>query len=230
MRLDKYLASVTALSRKQARQQIRAAAVHVDGAVLTDPGAQIKPCNQVTLAGKPLRAPGFRYFMLHKPAGVICATKDAHHITAIDLIDEDNANNLQIAGRLDKDTTGLVLLTDDGQWNHRLTSPRHECPKTYELSTLRPIDDGVADRFAEGVLLPGDSALTRPAQLTLHDSHHARLVLHEGRYHQVKRMFEATGNRVLTLHRSAIGNIALDDALPAGHYRALTAQEINSIK
>lgn len=230
MRLDKYLASVTALSRKQARQQIRAAAVQVDGAVRTNPGIQIKPCNRVTLAGKPLRAAGLRYFMLHKPSGVICATKDAHHVTAIDLVDEDNADNLQIAGRLDKDTTGLVLLTDDGQWNHRLTSPRHECPKTYALSTLRPIEGDVVTRFAEGVLLPGDNALTRPAQLTLYDSHHARLVLNEGRYHQVKRMFEVTGNRVLTLHRSAIGNIVLDDALPAGHYRALTTQEIDSIK
>jgi 16S rRNA pseudouridine516 synthase len=229
MRLDKSLASVTDLSRKQARNQIRQAMVRVDDQVFTDPSTHICPHNRIELAGKLLRQAGFRYFMLNKPSGVICATKDADHVTIIDLLTEDNTEGLQIAGRLDKDTTGLVLLTDDGQWNHSLTSPRHECPKSYELTALRPIEDEIITRFALGVVLPPENRRTRPAQLTIHDRHSARLILHEGRYHQVKRMFEATGNRVLTLHRSAVGQIILDDNLPTGGYRALTNQEIHSI-
>ena len=230
MRLDRYLTSVTSLSRKQARQQIRASSVRVNAEVRSDPRTHVRPDDCIELNGRPLRQAGLRYFMLHKPADVVCANRDAHHVTAIDLISDADSDQLQIAGRLDKDTTGLLLLTDDGQWNHRLTSPRHEHPKVYEVETLRPINDETIASFAQGLLLAADERPTRPADLTRYDKHRARLVLREGRYHQVKRMFEASGNRVVKLHRSAIGSIILDETLAPGDYRPLTPQEVDSIQ
>jgi 16S rRNA pseudouridine516 synthase len=226
MRLDKTIASVTDLSRKQVRQAIRARQVCVDGVIQTDHGLQISKHSKVSLAGQVLHAPGYRYFMLHKPLGVICATRDSHQTTVIDLLDIERRDQLQIAGRLDIDTTGLVLLTDDGQWNHRVTSPRFACIKIYQVGTELPIDPPMVGRFEQGILLQPENKRTRPAQLLIHDPYHAQLGISEGRYHQVKRMFSAFGNAVATLHRSAIGDISLGQDLEPGQYRPLTQTEI----
>ena len=229
IRLDKYISDITDLSRKQVRQAIRGQRVWVDGKVITMHQLQVDCDSVVKLDGTTLRPLGLRYFMLYKPSGVICANRDSHHTTAIDLLQAEHCDRLQIAGRLDIDTTGLVLLTDDGQWNHRLTSPRYHCVKEYLVATAETISSDAIDRFSKGVLLQPENKLTRPARLELLDSCHAKIFLSEGRYHQVKRMFAALGNAVVSLHRSAVGDIRLDDKLQPGEYRLLEAPEIAAI-
>ena len=181
------------------------------------------------LMKNPVEAFKTRYLMLHKPTGYVCANSHSEYPVVVDLIRLPRWQELQIVGRLDLDTTGLVLLTDDGQWNHRITSPRSECTKIYRVATANPIAQETVEFFAAGVQLHGEKALTRPAQLELISSHEARLQIHEGKYHQVKRMFAAAGNLVVGLHRESIGDIQLDPALAPGEYRALTEDEIKSV-
>jgi 16S rRNA pseudouridine516 synthase len=150
-------------------------------------------------------------------------------MTVLELLDEDNLEQLHAAGRLDIDTTGLVLLTDDGQWSHRITAPRSQCRKTYYVETADPIAPELVALFKEGVQLKGEMRPTLPADLVIIHEQAARLTLQEGKYHQVKRMFAFAGNRVELLHREAIGPIALDDDLEPGQYRALTAEEIAAL-
>lgn len=226
MRLDKFIATVTDLSRNDAKRAIKAGEVHVDGAPVLDPQARVAEMAAVTLWGRPLRSATARYFMLYKPEGYVCATKDRQHQTVLDLLDEDNLESLHIAGRLDIDTTGLVLLTDDGQWSHRITAPNRDCRKTYRVRTAEPIGDEAVRLFAQGLFLKAEKERLKPADLELIDEHNARVVISEGRYHQVKRMFGALGNAVVALHRERIGEIALDPGLEPGQYRVLTAEEI----
>lgn len=169
--------------------------------------------------------------MLHKPAGYVCANTDGNHPVVLDLLDEDWLDDLQIAGRLDIDTTGLVLLTDDGQWNHRMTAPARECSKVYRVTLHAPLSAAAAEQLHNGVVLVDEKKRTRPAQLQFLDEQQTELLLtiHEGKYHQVKRMFAAVGNHVVALHRERIGNIVLDPALAPGAYRALTAAEITGV-
>lgn len=229
MRLDKYIASVTDLSRKQVRRVVKEGDVTINGLMATDVATAVTTADEVILAGQILRPPGNRYFMLHKPVDVVSATRDRQHLTVIELLDEDNREQLQIVGRLDIDTTGLLLLTDDGQWNHRITSPTQACAKTYLAELAEPLEEKWVARFAKGIFLHEEKQRTRPAELQLLSSHQARLTLYEGRYHQVKRMFAAAGNHVVSLHRERIGNIVLDHDLAPGQYRQLTEQEIGSV-
>ncbi len=229
MRLDKYLSSVTDLSRSQARQLIRDGSVSVAGRVVTDAGFAVGECDEVALDGAPLRGAGFRYLMLHKPVGYVCANRDRSHSTVIDLLDEDNADRLGVVGRLDIDTTGLVLLTDDGQWSHRVASPRGDCAKRYRVWTAEPIVADVVEKFARGLFLLAEKQRLKPARLTPVGEREALLEISEGKYHQVKRMFGAVGNAVVALHREAVGAIELDAALAPGEYRALTATEVASV-
>jgi 16S rRNA pseudouridine516 synthase len=168
--------------------------------------------------------------MLHKPLGYISATIDNEHPTVLDLLDEPNKKALHIAGRLDIDTTGLVLITDDGPWNHRVTSPRHECEKTYYVTLASDLVADAEAKLQAGILLNSETQLTKPATLERLYSNEVRLTISEGKYHQVKRMFAALDNRVTELHRERIGEIILDESLAEGEYRPLTAAEINSIQ
>lgn len=229
MRLDRYLSQATSLSRAQAQRAIRAGAVTVDGAVVRDPATHLTPAAQVTHAGQPLALSGPRYFMLHKPPGYICATQDAAHPTVLDLLKELRRDALHIAGRLDIDTTGLVLVSDDGAWSHRITSPRRHCVKRYRVTLAEELAAGVTEQFAAGVLLKGEARATQAAQLEIVSSREVVLAIHEGKYHQVKRMFAAVGNHVVALHRISIGAIVLDDTLAVGHYRPLRPEEIASV-
>src|SRR5699024_3382527 len=155
------------------------------------------------------------------------ASHDALHPTVFYFIDEPASQKLHIAGRLDIDTTGLVLLTDDGQWSHRITSPKHHCCKTYLVTVAEPLTPDKIKIFADGLLLQGEKQPTKPAVLDIIAPYCARLTISEGRYHQVKRMFAAVGNHVTALHRQQIGDIKLD--IEAGQYRPLTEQEIASV-
>ncbi len=227
MRLDRFLSQHTDYSRLQIHQLIKAARVAINNETARSPDYRLREYDVVTLDGTRIQPTPLRYIMLNKPAGYVCANTDSEHPVVLDLLDEPRKHELQIAGRLDMDTTGLVLLTDDGQWNHRITSPRQECAKTYLVTTADPIDHSAIASFAQGVQLRGEKHLTRPAHLELLDSRTAHLTIYEGKYHQVKRMFAATGNRVVQLHRERIGPIVLDSTLAPGEYRALTPIEIN---
>ncbi len=229
MRLDKFISNTSEYSRVQVRKLIKQGRISVNGACDRKASDHILESDLVLLDEQPLAAPGPRYFMLHKPQGYVSANKDSQHPTALELLDELNKDKLQIVGRLDIDTTGLLLITDDGQWNHRITSPRSECDKTYYVTLSRDISADTAARFAEGIQLDSEKYPTRPAQLEQLYSNEARLTLQEGKYHQVKRMFAAVGNHVESLHRESIGAISLDPDLIEGDYRPLTEQEIASI-
>lgn len=229
MRLDKFIGHTSELSRRDIHRAIKRGEVLVNGTAARSPSLSVSAQDQVTLHGHPLAAPAHRYLMLYKPAGVLSARTDAHQPCVLDLIDIPRKDTLQIVGRLDKDTTGLLLLTDDGQWNHRITSPRSTCAKVYEVTTAEPISLEAAELFSEGILLKNDSKPTRPAKLELLGERRARVTLQEGRYHQVKRMFAATGNRVTELHRAAVGGIVLDPQLAPGELRHLTAEEVNCV-
>lgn len=229
MRLDKYLSQATGLPRSQVKRLIKSQKVQINDAVNQDHGFQVKSGDLVLLDGREIPPPGPRYLMLYKPQDTICATEDPEHPTVIDLLDLDNIKNLHPAGRLDIDTTGLVLITDDGQWSHRVTSPRRRCDKVYLVTTEDPISPETAPAFAEGIMLRNEDQPTLPATLEQLDDCHARVTLQEGRYHQVKRMFAAMGNKVVALHRESIGSITLDEDLEPGEFRFLTAEEVASI-
>ena len=226
MRLDKYISTVTDMSRMQVKRALKSASVTVNGKPITDHRSVVNNDDEIIFDGEVLRHATPRYFMLHKPQGYVCASKDKTNMTILELLSEDNLDTLHAAGRLDIDTTGLVLITDDGQWSHRVTSPKSDCKKTYYIETADPIDQNTVELFREGLKLKGEMRPTLPAQLTLIHEQAARLIISEGKYHQVKRMFAAVGNKVDLLHREQIGEIVLDDDLAQGEYRELTDSEI----
>ena len=230
MRLDKFLSQQLGISRALIARELRAKRVTVDGEIVKSGAHKLTPEQEVAFDGQVLeQIHGPRYFMLHKPEGYVCSTDDPDHSTILYFIDEPLAEKLHAAGRLDLDTTGLVLLTDDGQWSHRITSPKHECDKTYLVTLEHPLADDTAEQFAHGVQLHGEKDLTKPDTLEQLDANVVRLTISEGRYHQVKRMFAAVGNRVVELHRERIGAIELDEDLAPGEYRPLTEEEIASV-
>ncbi|MBN7770235.1 pseudouridine synthase [Marinobacter daepoensis] len=229
MRLDQYLASSTGLSRKDAKKAISAGRVTVDGEICRQSNRHLEETPSVGLDGQPVLMPGELYLMMHKPAGVLSATTDSSQPTAIDLLPGHLASRVHIAGRLDKDTTGLLLLTSDGQWSHRVTSPRRHCPKTYRVTLAETLPESARQALEQGVLLKGENSPTRPATASLCDADTLELTISEGRYHQVKRMLAAVGNHVDALHRVRIGEIALDPHLSPGEFRALTQEEIRSV-
>ena len=228
MRLDQFIATSSELSRKEAKRVIAAGDVKVNGALWKNSAAAVPASAEVLLHGEPVALPGERYLMLNKPAGFVSATRDSDQPTALDLLPAELARNLHIAGRLDADTTGLLLLTTDGQWSHRVTSPKVECPKTYQVTLSEPISQAAIAALETGVMLRNDTKPTKPAQVEVLQSQLIELTISEGRYHQVKRMLAAVGNHVTTLHRSRIGGVTLDSALAAGEHRFLTSTEIAS--
>ncbi len=233
MRLDRFISNSTGLSRSETHLAIRAKRVCVNGTTASSASMALGCTDSVTLDGQAIEPPRPRYFMLHKPAGYVSATLDAAHPAALELLrGERRYLDLQIAGRLDRDTTGLLLLTDDGAWNHRLTSPARQCEKVYRVLLRDPLGPQAIAQLEAGVLLRGEQRPTRPARVAIPEQADRRQVLLtilEGKYHQVKRMFAATGNLVLGLHRESIGGITLDPGLGPGEYRPLTAAEVRSI-
>jgi len=167
------------------------------------------------------------YIIFHKPAGVVCANVDANYPTVMDYLPYDS-DILHCAGRLDVDTTGLVLLTDDGQWSHRVTAPSANCQKLYTVTTKWPLHPDTQANFANGLQLNGEDKACLPAKLEQLADCQANLWISEGKYHQVKRMFAACKNRVTKLHREAVGALTLKDDLAEGEWRYLTPEEVQS--
>lgn len=230
MRLDKYIAQTTELSRAQVKIALRNKRVRLNGAEIKDASVHVSPLDTVELDGETLKPVGPRYFMLHKPVGYVSATIDSEHPTVLDLLEEPNKQALHIAGRLDIDTTGLVLITDDGQWSHRVTSPRRDCQKIYLVTLAAALAADAQEKLQAGILLNNEKHPSKPATLERLNDQEVRLTISEGKYHQVKRMFAALGNRVVALHRERIGDIVLDGSLAVGDYRPLSAAEIHSIR
>jgi 16S rRNA pseudouridine516 synthase len=229
MRLDKYIANSTGLSRSEVKRLIKAGEIAINREVAADPAIHINTlADKVAFKGQALSESLPRYYMLHKPKGYVCSSNDAEHPIALDLIEEDKKQKLHFAGRLDKDTTGLVLITDDGQWSHRITTPSSACSKYYSVTLEQPLAKHLPEVFEKGIQLKNEKRLTQPSQLIIKDDYHATLILQEGKYHQVKRMFAAIDNHVTELHRTQIGGVVLDPQLAQGEYRPLTSTEIAS--
>jgi 16S rRNA pseudouridine516 synthase len=227
MKLDRLIARHESTGRTRARQAIIGGRVCVDGVVETGIDREVGRFQRVALDGVLIQqAERLLHIMLHKPVGVVSATLDAEYRTVIDLIDDPDRHSLHIVGRLDKNTSGLVLLTNNGRWSKKLMDPNHKVSKVYRVETRDPIPPDAVEAFAAGFYFHTEDLTTLPAELEILSEKSARLTLHEGRYHQIKRMFHRTGNRVTALHRERIGSIALPDDLAPGEWRILTPSEI----
>ncbi|NYT78915.1 16S rRNA pseudouridine(516) synthase RsuA [Alcaligenaceae bacterium] len=229
MRLDKYLCESSDLTRSLARSALARGEITVNGEVVKRGTFVVQEGDQVQWDGEPLEIIGLRYIMLNKPAGYECSLKNSQHLPVMDLLDVDKRDRLHTVGRLDVDTTGLILITDDGQWTHRIISPRHRCDKVYLATLAEPLSEDAEERFAAGILLEGEDKVTLPAVLERVEERLARLTIQEGKYHQVRRMFAALGNHVTALHRERIGPVALDDDLQLGESRYLTPAEVTAL-
>ncbi|MFM2578083.1 16S rRNA pseudouridine(516) synthase RsuA [Vibrio fortis] len=229
MRLDKFLCDSLGVTRKEATQILKSKTVTVNDVMQKSGATKVTEECVVEWQGNELRVQGPRYIMVYKPEGFVCSHEDSSNRTVFDLLDEIKMDKLHFAGRLDVDTTGLVLMTDDGQWSHRITSPKHKCEKMYRVWLVDPVEDDYVEKFKEGIQLKSEDGLTLPAHLEVRAEREVLLTIHEGKYHQVKRMFAALGNKVEALHRERIGEIEMDESLELGEYRYLTQEEIDSI-
>lgn len=226
MRLDKLICISTTLTREQAIESILSGAVCVDDDVITDVRCQVHTHRDIRLNGEKLIPRPFRYLLIHKSKNTICSNKDEAYPSVFNHVGLPEHSELHIVGRLDADTTGLVLATDDGHWSFDIIRPESNCKKVYRVGLSRPLSEEAADRLRVGVIFQGITEPTLPALLEFITSTEVRLTITEGKYHQVKRMFAAVGNRVVTLHREQIGDVCLD--IEEGRWRPLTATEIAS--
>ncbi|MFD0958595.1 pseudouridine synthase [Paenibacillus chungangensis] len=239
LRLDKLLANMGYGTRSEIKRAVKLGKVTVDGIVARDSGQMIEPEKQsVQYEGETVVYRDVIYIMMNKPPGVISATEDARERTVVDLLKpEDKLLKPFPVGRLDKDTVGLLLLTNDGALAHDLLSPKKHVAKTYEALVLGQVGESDIQAFAKGVMLD-DGYMTMPGELVIIEHPEwqgkacsfIRLTIREGKFHQVKRMFESVGKRVLTLKRVSMGSLMLDHALEEGRYRELTPDELSQLK
>lgn len=234
MRLDKFLTESLYITRTEAKNLIKKGQIRVDGQTVKDPGMKIdEKKNQIMAGDQCLGYEEFHYYMLHKPAGVVTAVTDKQDTTVIDLLKEKNKKLFPV-GRLDKDTEGLLLITDDGDLAHRLLSPRKHVDKTYLARIAGPVVQEDIDAFAKGLDI-GEEKPTMPALLCpvevpeAEEGYYVSITIQEGKFHQVKRMVAAIGNKVLYLKRLRMGSLVLDPSLKKGEYRALTQEEITAL-
>jgi len=225
-RIDKFVADHLNVSRKSIRLLIAQQRITIDGEFAQSVEQIINTFTVITLDSKIIQSNPSYYIMLHKPVGVVCATKDKQHKTVIDLINEPYKNELHIVGRLDLNTSGLVLFTNDSRWSEALTHPKQKVDKHYQVTLANKLTSDYIDAFAKGMYFAFEDITTLPAQLSIIDDYHADVILQEGKYHQIKRMFGRFQNPVIGLHRSQIGHIVLDEALEAGQCRSLTKEEV----
>ncbi len=226
MRLDKFVAKASNVPRSKAKKLITSGLVTVDNELCKSVGLIISEQQLVSLSGKPLSYRQQRYILLNKPKGYICSTKDEQHPSALNLLGMTSLAKLHFAGRLDVDTSGLVLISDDGQWTHRVTSPRYKQPKNYIVEITTPLSDEQQQQLEKGILLKDSEKVTLPAVVSVIDNDKISLTITEGRYHQVKRMLAAVGSHVTGLHRESIGHLKVGEELNSGEWRYLTEQEI----
>lgn len=235
MRLDKYLAEMGVGTRQEVKKQIRQGKAAVNGTVVKAADTKIdETSDEVTICGRNISYVSYEYYMLNKPAGVVSATEDRRDTTVIDLIKEKKRKDLFPVGRLDKDTEGLLLITNDGDLAHRLLTPKKHVDKVYYAKIDGMVTEEDVKRFAEGINIGAEEEeMTRPAKLDIMRSaeeSEIRLTIHEGKFHQVKRMFLAVGKEVTYLKRERMGTLCLDENLKPGEYRLLTEEEIENVR
>lgn len=228
IRLDKYLADMGAGSRSQIRQDIRKGLVQVNNEIAKTPDQKIDPASdRVSLRGEYITYVSYEYYMLNKPAGVLSASRDKKARTVLDLITEHSRKDLFPVGRLDKDTEGLLLITNDGALAHELLHPKKHVNKTYFVRLTGPVTPQMVQAFAEGLDI-GDETLTLPGELKILKNGpqaETEITISEGRFHQIKRMAKAAGTEVLYLKRISMGPLSLDESLAPGAYRSVTEEE-----
>lgn len=230
MRLDKFLCDTAGFTRTEAKNAVKKGQIAVNGQVQKAADFKVKEnTDTVTFQGKPLSYATFHYYMLHKPAGVITATEDKKESTVMDILREEKVKNLFPVGRLDKDTEGLLLITDDGELAHNLLSPKKHVDKEYLVKVRDSISEEDCRKLSEGVDI-GDEKPTAPAKVERVAEKEILLTIREGRFHQVKRMLQAVGNEVLYLKRLSMGSLRLPKDLEKGAYRSLSEEEIYKIK
>ncbi|VAW44657.1 Ribosomal small subunit pseudouridine synthase A [hydrothermal vent metagenome] len=231
MHVDRFLCKQANYSRKTVLQLLSQRQIKVDGQTILNRDCPVTQFSHIEVQGKTIQRHSARYYMLNKPEGILSATTDAVHTTALELLTHIDTADLHIAGRLDRATTGLLIITNDGQWSRKLTALKsteeQQIPKVYLIETAYPISPITAQRFMEGIYFKTENFTTSPAELELISETTSRLTIYEGRYHQVKRMFAAVGNRVAKLHREKVGGIVLDSKLKSGEFRSLTPNEIS---
>lgn len=229
VRIDRFLSKKLGINRRDVKLMLAQNRVLSDGIPVADIEYIVNEFNLVQVDGELLQSNVAKYFMMHKPKHVVSATKDDIHKTVIDLMDSEISSDLHIVGRLDLNSSGLLLLTNDSRWSGSLMSPEHKVQKHYRVTVKNPITSEYVQLFQSGMFFEYEGITTQPAILKQISEFEADIFLVEGRYHQIKRMFGHFRNQVLSLHRMAIGNIVLDPDLKPGESRALTSQEIKSV-
>ena len=224
-RLDRFISEQCQINRKKVRLLLAQKRVIVDGVIATDIAQPINKFSVISVDNQLVQQNKALYIMLHKPVGVVCATKDEQHVTVIDLLDEkltaEEKASLHIVGRLDLNTSGLVLLTNDSRWSEQLTSPQSKVTKHYLVTLQNPLSSEYIEAFAKGMYFNYEKITTKPVTLNILSQYQAEVILTEGRYHQIKRMFGRFNNPVTALHRTSIGDFVLPDSLPSGEYQLL---------
>ena len=230
IRLDKYLADMGIGTRSNVKSVIKKGKITVNGAVCKDANVKIDSDNdEICFDGKQIVYEQYEYFMLNKPAGIISAATDNKEKTVVDLITDKKKKDLFPIGRLDKDTEGLILISNDGELSHNLLSPKKHVDKTYYVELDKVLSDENANKVCQGVFIEKD-VKTLPAQIERISNDKVYLTIHEGKFHQVKKMFHAVGCEVTYLKRMSMGSLKLDESLKPGEYRALTSDEIKALK
>ena len=230
VRLDKFLCDCNIGTRSQVKDFIRLGQVTVNGQVMKKADFKVdENTDSVTFRGEPCGYRRFAYYMLHKPAGVVSATVDNTADTVLSLLRNVKDKDLFPVGRLDKDTTGLLLVTNDGELAHRLLSPKKHVDKSYLTQIAKPLDENAIRMLSEGVNI-GDEEPTLPAKVQILDENYIILTIHEGRFHQVKRMLRAVDNEVLSLKRISFGPLTLPEELAPGEFRELTQDELATLQ
>ena len=230
-RLDKFVSESRGVTRTEAKKLLAKGAVAVNGVVIKKGDGKVDTAkDNVTINGRRARTEKFVYIMLNKPAGVVSAAEDKNDVTVVDLVKKDFPNrNLFPAGRLDKTSTGFVLLTDDGEFAHNILSPKRHVDKTYIVTVDSPITGDVTEGFKTGVTLADGEKMLPAEIIPLEDNLKAKIILHQGVYHQIKRMLGVYDIGVNSLHRVKIGGLELDTALVPGEYRKITEEELSKI-
>lgn len=231
IRLDKYLADMGIGTRTEVKKYIRQGKIQVDGVIVKVPETKIEEGQRVLFQGQSVSYEKFEYYMLHKPAGVVSATTDKKDRTVVELIASKKRKDLFPVGRLDKDTEGLLLITNDGELAHRLLAPKKHVDKVYYAKVQGKVTEEDKETFAKGVAI-GNGETAKPAALEILQSDEIseiRLTIQEGKFHQVKRMFESVGKKVIYLKRLSMGSLSLDESLLPGEYRPLTKEELKQL-
>lgn len=229
LRIDKILANLGYGTRSSIKKEMKKGVVTVNDRVVKDSATLVDPeTDEIYYKDLLVEYQEFIYLVMNKPAGVISATEDFNQATVVDILEpEDRVRDPFPVGRLDIDTEGLLILTNDGKFAHALTSPKSEIPKTYFVKTKNVIEKKLIDKFKKGIYLINEDITTKPAELEILSDHTAHLTIYEGKFHQVKRMFEYSGNEVLYLKRIQIGNFPLPENLEPGEYREMDDEDLS---